>query len=191
MKLDQSYFQTDDVLSLARDLLGKYVFTLIDGQLAGGQISEVEAYKGMGDKACHAYGGRRTARNEMMYHDGGVAYIFLCYGMHHMLNFVSNRAEIPDAVLVRSIIPTHGEELMLQRLGKSRATQDMTNGPGKVAKALGITMQDNGCALNSDRLWLEDRSHRIPAEEIEITARIGVDYAKEDAGLPYRFVWKV
>ena len=118
MIISTHYFQNKDVLFLAKDLLGKYVFTQIDGQITGGIITETEAYKGIHDKASHAYGGRRTQRNEMMYATGGVAYIYLCYGMHYMLNFVTNQQNIPDAILIRAIKPTHGEELMLKRTGK-------------------------------------------------------------------------
>ena len=175
------------MLAIARDLLGKYLFTLKDGQLAGGIISEVEAYKGTTDKASHAYGGRRTRRNEMMYHEGGVVYMYLCYGMHNMLNFVTNEEDVPDAVLIRGIIPTHGDELMLRRTGKSRMSRDIGSGPGKVSKLLGLTVADNGCPLTGDTVWIEDRSLQIPADQIEITPRIGVDYAGEDALLPYRF----
>ena len=189
-RLQKSYFLGHDVLAIARDLLGKYLFTMKDGQLAGGIISEVEAYKGTADKASHAYGGRRTRRNEMMYHEGGVAYMYLCYGMHNMLNFVTNEEDIPDAVLIRGIIPTHGEELMLRRTGKSRMSRDIGSGPGKVSTLLGLTVADNGCPLTGDTVWIEDRGLQIPANQIEITPRIGVDYAGEDALLPYRFLIK-
>ena len=189
-RLQKSYFLGHDVLAIARDLLGKYLFTMKDGQLAGGIISEVEAYKGIADKASHAYGGRRTRRNEMMYHEGGVVYMYLCYGMHNMLNFVTNEEDVPDAVLIRGIIPTHGEELMLRRTGKSRMSRDIGSGPGKVSKLLGLTVADNGCPLTGDTVWIEDRDLLIPANQIEVTPRIGVDYAGEDALLPYRFLIK-
>ncbi|MCQ2284860.1 MAG: DNA-3-methyladenine glycosylase [Bacteroidales bacterium] len=190
MKIDHSYFLGQDVVSLARDLLGKYIFTLKDGQLTGGIISEIEAYQGVTDRASHAYAGRRTKRNEMMYHEGGVVYMFLCYGMHAMLNFVTNVQDVPDAVLIRGIIPTHGEELMLRRTGKSHISKSLTNGPGKVSKALGLTVLDNGCALDSGTIWVEDRALAIADEDVEVTPRIGVDYAGDDALLPYRFLLK-
>lgn len=187
-QLQKSYFLENDVLSITRNLLGKYVFTCKDGQISGGIISEVEAYNGIDDRASHAFGGRRTNRNEMMYHEGGVAYMYLCYGMHAMLNFVTNQEGIPDAVLIRGIVPTHGEELMLQRTGKTHISPDISNGPGKVSKALGLTVSDNGLSLLSETIWLEDRGLHIPDNQIDITPRIGVDYAGEDARLPYRFV---
>ena len=181
------YFLNPDVLFLAKDLLGKYVFTQIDGQIAGGIITETEAYRGTTDRASHAFGGRRTKRNEMMYAQGGVAYVYLCYGMHNMLNFVTNKQDIPDAILIRSILPTHGEELMLKRTGKPQCKPDITQGPGKVCKALGITLLQNGVSLDSDQLWVEDRGLHYPGNEIITGPRVGVDYAGEDAKLPWRF----
>lgn len=190
MRLPQEYFLNDDVLFLARDLLGKSLFTCIDGQISGGVISEVEAYKGIADKASHAYGGRRTRRNEMMYAEGGVIYVYLCYGIHHLLNFVTNKANVPDAILIRSIIPTHGEELMLSRMGRTQSSRQMTMGPGRVSKALGIKVLHNGLPLGSPQIWVEDRHLLIPDSKVQTTPRIGVDYAGEDAKLPYRFVFK-
>lgn len=188
MLLPPSYYLSSDVVALARDLLGKYLFTGIGGQLSGGIITETEAYKGVNDRACHSFGGRRTIRNEMMYHAGGVSYVYLCYGMHSMFNVVTNVEDEPEAVLVRAIYPTHGEELMLQRLRKTQMSPALTNGPGKLTKALGITREQNGCSLQSDVIWIEDRNLWIPDEKVEITPRIGVDYAGGDALLPYRFV---
>lgn len=188
MKLTKDYFLTDDVVAVARDLIGKSLFTMVDGQLTGGVICETEAYKGTDDRASHAFGGRRTKRNEMMYREGGVAYVYLCYGMHHLLNFVTNAADIPDAVLIRGIVPTHGEELMLHRTGKRKITRDIGIGPGKVSKLLGLTVADNGLSLCGDRLWIEDRGLLVPDSAIQVTPRIGVDYAGEDAKRPYRFV---
>ncbi len=186
-RLQKSFFLRDDVLEICRDLLGKYLFTIREGQLAGGIICEIEAYKGVEDRASHAFGARRTPRNDMMYHEGGVAYVYLCYGLHAMLNFVTNQEGTPDAVLVRAIIPTHGEELMLQRTGKSRANVQLTNGPGKVCKALGVFTTDNGTSLQSDTLWLEDRGLHVPDKHIIASPRVGVEYAGPDALLPYRF----
>lgn len=187
MKLTKDYFFTDDVVAFARDLIGKSLFTMVDGQLAGGVICETEAYKGTADRASHAYGGRRTKRNEMMYREGGVAYVYLCYGMHHLLNFVTNAADIPDAVLIRGILPTHGTELMLRRTSKRKLTPDIGIGPGKVSKLLGITVADNGLSLCGEKLWIEERGLIVPDSAVEVTPRIGVDYAGADALLPYRF----
>lgn len=190
MRLQKSFFLRNNVLEITRDLLGKFLFTSKDGQVAGGIISEVEAYNGVSDRASHAYGGRRTKRNEMMYHEGGVVYMYLCYGMHAMLNFVTNAEDVPDAILVRGVVPTHGEELMLQRTGKSRVSPNLSDGPGKVSKVLGLTVPDNGTLLPSETIWLEDRGLVVPDDKVLVTPRIGVDYAGDDAQLPYRFLLK-
>ncbi|MEG2070403.1 MAG: DNA-3-methyladenine glycosylase [Bacteroidales bacterium] len=188
MKIEPSYFKENEVVFIAKNLIGKSLFTLIDGQIAGGIITETEAYNGIYDKACHSYGGKRTARNEIMYAEGGCLYIYLCYGIHHLLNIVTNKAEIPDAILIRSIFPTHGEELILKRRNKCKITSNITQGPGKVSQALGVTLLHNGVSLASDMVWLEDRNLTIPSEQIWITPRIGIDYAGDDALLPYRFL---
>jgi DNA-3-methyladenine glycosylase len=187
MLLPKSYYLHPDVVFLAKDLIGKYLFTKIDGQLCGGIITETEAYQGVTDRACHAFGGRRTPRNEMMYAQGGVAYVYLCYGIHPLLNVVTNQKDIPDAVLIRAIHATHGEELMLKRTGKPQMNPQVTNGPGKVTKALGIKMADNGEPLQNNRIWIEERGFDLSKTEILNTPRIGVEYAGEDALLSYRF----
>jgi len=188
MPLLLSYYLTHDVVFLAKDLIGKHLFTKIDGQLSGGIITETEAYKGIDDRACHAFGGRRTKRNEIMYAEGGVAYIYLCYGIHPMLNVVTNQKDIPDAVLIRAIHATHGEELMLKRTGKLQMNTQVTDGPGKVTKALGITLADNGESFQNKRIWIEDRGLDMSKTKILTMPRIGVEYAGEDALLPYRFL---
>jgi len=186
--VEHAFFLQEDIVKVAEQLLGKYLFTCIDGQLAGGIITETEAYQGVTDRACHAFGGRRTARNEAMYAQGGVAYIYLCYGVHYLFNIVTNTANNPDAVLIRSIMPTHGEELILKRTKKRQISYAVTNGPGKVTKALGINITHNKTTLyNSETIWLEDRQLFIPSNKINKGTRIGVDYAGEDALLPYRF----
>ena len=188
MPLPKSYYLHPNVVFLAKDLIGKYLFTKIDGQLCGGIITETEAYKGIEDRACHAFGGRRTARNEMMYAQGGVAYVYLCYGIHPLLNVVTNQKDTPDAILIRAIHATHGEELMLKRTGKPQMTPQVTNGPGKVTKALGIILADNGEPLQNKRIWIEDRGLDLSKTAILNTPRIGVEYAGEDSLLLYRFL---
>ena len=187
MLLPKTYYLHHDVVFLAKDLIGKYLFSKIGGQLCGGIITETEAYKGIEDRACHAFGGRRTKRNEMMYAEGGVAYVYLCYGMHPLLNVVTNQKDTPDAILIRAIYATHGEELMLKRTGKPQMNQQVTNGPGKVTKALGITLTDNGEPLQNKRIWIENRNLDLSKTEVLATTRIGVSYAGADALLPYRF----
>jgi len=187
MLLPKNYYLNSDVVFLAKDLIGKSLFTKIEGQLCGGIITETEAYKGIEDRACHAFEGRRTPRNAMMYAEGGVAYVYLCYGIHPLLNVVTNQKDIPDAILIRAICATHGEELMLKRTGKPQMKPQVTDGPGKVTKALGITLSHNGEPLQNNRIWIEDRGFDLSKIEILNTPRIGVEYAGTDALLPYRF----
>jgi len=183
-----SYYQNENVVALASDLLGKFLFTNIDNHLTGGIITETEAYAGITDKASHAYNGRRTARTEIMYHQGGVSYVYFTYGMHYLFNVVTGKKEIPHAVLIRAIYPTIGGEVMLKRTGKTQINYQLTNGPAKMTKSLGITKKQNGIPLNSNIVWIEDRGVSVALEDVQATPRIGVDYAGEDALLPYRFV---
>jgi DNA-3-methyladenine glycosylase len=188
VKLPASYYQTNDVVSLARDLLGKSLFTNIQGKLTGGIIAETEAYAGIHDRASHAYGGRKTKRTETMYHKGGISYIYLCYGIHYLFNVVTGDLNIPHAILIRSIFPSQGIETMLKRTGKKKFNSYISNGPGKLTKALGISILHNGIPLNGDTIWIEDNGIQIPNSDIQITKRIGIEYAGPDASLPYRFL---
>ncbi len=187
-KLPLSFYLRENVVEIAKDLLGKYLFTNIDGLLTGGIITETEAYEGITDKASHAYNGRFTKRTETMYKTGGISYVYFTYGMHHLFNIVTNKEGIPHAVLVRAVFPTEGEEIMLKRTGKTKNGYNLTNGPAKLCKAMGITLKQNNISLLGDIIWLEDRGIKISQKDIEITPRIGIDYAEEDALLPYRFL---
>ena len=186
--LPLSYYQNEQVVSLAKDLLGKYIFANTGNRLTGGIITETEAYAGVTDKASHAYGGRRTARTEIMYHSGGVSYVYFTYGMHHLFNIVTGKEGVPHAILIRAIFPTEGIETMFQRTGKSKANYNLTNGPAKLTKAMGITREQNGIELTGKIIWLEDRGIVVDDKDVSATPRIGIDYAGEDAKLPYRFV---
>lgn len=186
--LPVDYYLTDDVLGLSQDLLGKCLITHIDGKLTGGIIVETEAYRGPNDRASHAFNNRRTKRNEMMYSAGGVCYTYLCYGIHTLFNVITNKREIPHGILIRSIEPIWGIDTMLIRRGKQALNFALTSGPGSLSKALGITIQHNGEDLTGRTIWIED--HGITPHEIIETPRIGVDYAGEDAHLPWRFCIK-
>ena len=187
-KLPISYYRQENVVELARSLLGKYLMTNIGGTLTGGLITETEAYEGVTDRASHAYNGLRSKRTETMYSAGGISYIYLCYGMHHLFNIVTNIKDVPHAVLVRGIFPVSGIEKMKQRTGKKTSGYELTNGPGKLTKSLGITTQLNGTPLTGHIIWIEDRNIVCRDSDISSGPRIGVAYAKEDALLPYRFV---
>jgi DNA-3-methyladenine glycosylase len=187
-KLAQRFYAGDDVVAISRRLLGKVVCTSIDGKLTTAVVTETEAYAGVADRASHAFGGRRTRRTEPMFGAGGTAYVYLCYGIHHLFNVVTNREGVPHAVLVRAGRPLCGVDAMLERRGKDRADRSLLGGPGSFAKALGITTELSGASLDGDRVWIEDHGFRAPERRIAAGPRIGVDYAGDDALLPYRFV---
>ncbi|MCX2430362.1 DNA-3-methyladenine glycosylase [Pedobacter sp. GR22-10] len=190
MKLTPEYYQNEDVIALAKDLLGKVLYTHIDGQISAGIIVETEAYYGIKDKASHAYGGRRTNRTETMYSAGGVAYVYLCYGMHHLFNVVSSVKDDPHAVLIRAVEPLIGKELMEERRGMPVSRPAVSSGPGSAAKALGIDRTFNQKDLSGNEIWIEDHQIRYMDEEIIACPRIGIAYAQEHALLPWRFFVK-
>ncbi len=190
MKLPIAFYTHSDVLSTARNLLGKYLFTNIDDMVTGGYIVETEAYNGIVDKASHAYGGKLTPRTQTMYQAGGISYVYLCYGIHQMFNVVTSVEGQPHAVLIRAIVPTYGIEEMLMRRNMSLLKPNITSGPGSVARALGISRKINAFSLNGDTVWIEDTGLAFADDEIKILPRIGVAYAAEDALLPYRFFVK-
>ncbi|MFH1322175.1 MAG: DNA-3-methyladenine glycosylase [Bacteroidota bacterium] len=188
MKLSRDFYTRDDVCQISKDLLGKYLFTRFNAKITAGIITETEAYAGITDRASHAYGNRRTKRTEVMYHEGGVAYVYLCYGMHHLFNIVTNKKDIPHAVLIRGIKPVEGVDTMNKRRTKKTSTYDrIISGPGIVTQALGIKTIHTRIDLCGDIIWLEDRGIKILPGNIIVSPRIGVAYAKEDALLPYRF----
>ena len=189
-KLASEFYQRDDVLEISRELMGKIVVTRWNGKLTSGRIVECEAYAGPKDKASHAFGGRRTKRTEIMYAPGGVAYVYLCYGIHQMLNVVTNVKDTPHAILIRALEPVEGIKEMMRRTNKSIADNTLTRGPGNVCKALGIFTHHTGLSLRSKELYIADDGFEYADSEIYRSPRIGVDYAGKDALLPYRFYVK-
>ena len=189
-KLTIDFYNRDNVIEIARELLGKIVTTNFAGEITSGRIVETEAYKAFTDKASHAFGGRRTIRNEHMYAPAATVYIYVCYGLHQMLNIVTNRENIPDAILVRAIEPLEGIDVMLQRTGKKIGDNTLTRGPGNVGKALGIHKIYSGTDLTGETIFLAEDNYRLVEEEVGESHRIGVNYAGEDALLPYRFFIK-
>ncbi len=187
LKLPRKYYLNEDVTRISRDLIGKVLVSRIGGKLTSGIIIETEAYNGVGDKASHAYGGRRTERNRVMYSEGGRAYVYLCYGVHHLFNVVTGRKDVPQAVLIRAIKPADGIRAMLKRRGKEELYKAFSDGPGTTAEALGITTRYSGEPLTANRIWIEERGVIIDRKNITAGPRIGVSYAGEDAQLPYRF----
>jgi DNA-3-methyladenine glycosylase len=190
-KLPFSFYQRSNVLQIAKELLGKIVVTKWYGIETSGRIVEVEAYNGVNDKASHASGGRRTNRNEIMYGEGGFAYVYLCYGIHHLFNVVTNEKETPHAILIRALEPLKGIDVMLERTGKEKLDNTLTRGPGNVSKALGISFKHHtGYSLLSKDLFLAEDDFVLNKKELAASPRIGVDYAGQDASLPYRFYIK-
>lgn len=189
--LPYSFYRRDDVVTISRELLGKVLCTQFDGAVrTAGIITETEAYRGRDDKACHAYG-KRTGRTEVMYHNGGKAYVYLCYGIHHLFNIVTNTEGLADAILVRAIEPVDGIDVMLERRGQEKVSPKLTAGPGRLSQSLGITKDYYGMDLTGNHsIWIEDRGYIITEEEIAASPRIGVDYAGEDAKRPWRFYFK-
>lgn len=185
--LPQSFYLRDDVTAISRDLLGKVLCTEIGGERTSAIITETEAYAGVTDKASHAYGDRRTRRTEPMYGPGGFAYVYLCYGIHHLFNVVTNVKGVPDAVLVRAGQAHSGLHVMLERRGKPGLDRALLAGPGSLARALGVTTALTGSSLADGPIWIEDRGLRVDDASISVGPRVGIDYAAEDAGRPYRF----
>ena len=185
-KLPRDFYTRSNVLTVARDLLGKLlVVPAEDGRRVSGMIVEVEAYRGPEDRASHAYGGRRTRRTETMYGLGGFAYVYFVYGMYYQFNVVCNLTDIPHAILVRALEPVEGIELMRARR-RQHPDHNLTNGPGKLCIALGIDRALDKADLLGDRVWLEEHT-RISPRRIARGPRIGIDYAEEWISKPWRF----
>ena len=189
-KLLREFYVRPSVVQIAKDLLGKYLLTRLEDTATGGMIVETEAYAGPEDRASHAYNSRRTSRTEIMFHEGGVAYVYLCYGIHHLFNIVTNVEGIPHAVLIRAIEPTDGVELMLHRRNMKEVSLKFSGGPGTLTQALGIKTTHTQTDLTGEQIWLEDRGFLVPEDEIIAGPRVGVSYAGEDAENPWRFQLK-
>lgn len=187
-KLPARFYRDEDVVAIARALLGKVLCTSFDGLVTRALITETEAYAGVGDRASHARGGRRTRRTEPMYAAGGIAYVYLCYGMHHLFNVVTGPEGVPHAVLVRAGVPIEGLATMLERRGRPKAGRALLSGPGSLARALGIRVVHSGASLRGRDIWIEDHGVAVDQSAVRSGPRIGVDYAGPDALLPYRFV---
>ena len=194
-KLSKTFYQRDNVLLIAKQLLGKILVTRFNGIETSGRIVEVEAYAGVIDKASHAFGGKKTSRNKVMYTNGGVAYVYLCYGIHHLFNVVTNIEGIPHAILIRAVEPLKGIKLMMKRTGKKkpdsyRVDYSLTKGPGNVSKTLGIITKLSGASLQKKTLFIAEDDFELNKKDIADSPRIGVNYAGEDAKLAYRFFIK-
>jgi DNA-3-methyladenine glycosylase len=174
---------------IARFFLGKALCVQAPDGYAEGLIMETEAYGGVEDAACHAHLGRRTNRTEIMYAPGGVAYVYLCYGLHRLFNIITGPKDSPEAVLVRAVRITAGHDLVRRRR-KGVAEKDWASGPGRVSAALGIALHHYGHDLaTGESIWIEDRGVKVPKREISAGPRIGIAYAGDWVHVPWRFVW--
>jgi len=185
-KLPNSLFRGSNVVKIAKKLLGSHLFTNFNDELTSGIIVEVEAYCGATDKACHAYPDKVTPRTKIMYEPGGVAYVYLVYGMHHLFNIVTNAGGSADAVLIRAIEPIAGVAVMQKRRNTNQNNKLLTGGPARLTQALGINVSHNKSDLQGEHIWLTEGKHYTDKEIITST-RIGVEYAGDDALLPWRF----
>jgi DNA-3-methyladenine glycosylase len=192
--LPRDFYTRNNVVLIAHELLGKVIYTSFRDEVTSGIITETEAYAGITDKASHAYNNRRTSRTEIMYHKGGTAYVYLCYGIHALFNIVTSPEDEPHAVLIRGIIPLKGLDIMKARTGKDKLEPKNGIGPGNVSKLLGIRVMDSGLDICNElpgerRIWIQDEGIVINENEVITGPRVGIDYAAEDALRPYRFQW--
>lgn len=189
-KLPIQFYKGTDVILIAKELIGKIIVTDFNGLVTSARIVETEAYIGLTDRASHSFGGKRTARNEHMYANAGTAYVYICYGMHHLFNVVTNSKNIPDAVLIRAVEPLTGIDIMLERTGKPKPDSSLTKGPGNAAKALGISKIHSGLNLLKDEIYIGDDGFALPRSIIGVSSRIGIGGSGEAALKPYRFYLK-
>ena len=188
MILPAAFYRRTDPTVIARELLGKVVVSEIDGVRTAGRITETEAYAHVADRACHSHLGRFTARTQIMYAPGGVAYCYLVYGLHVLFNVVTNAADRADAVLIRALEPLEGLPTMCARRGLAQVARNLTAGPGLLTQALGISRAQYGHDLTTGHeLWLEDRGFRVAPAAILASPRVGIAYAGADAALPWRY----
>ncbi len=188
-RIGKEYFSSDDVVSVAEDLLGKVLYSRSDNGVTAGRIVETEAYKAPEDQASHAWNNRRTPRTEVMFGGPGVAYVYICYGIHHLFNIITGPADVPHAVLIRAIEPVEGLDLMLTRRGMTTLKPKLTAGPGSLSVAMGFTKNQTGTVLyeSHSNIWLEDDGFDPGKGEVIASTRVGVESAGESAKLPWRF----
>jgi DNA-3-methyladenine glycosylase len=188
MKLPAAFYQRPDPVQIARELLGKHVFSCVEGQLTGGRIVETEAYSHHGDQSMDMHLKRRGTHGHALREVGGRAYLYQVYQRHTLFNISTNAADKTDTILIRAIEPLVGIEVMLERRGLTEASPKLTAGPGVLTQALGLTPALTGTDLQGDTLWIEDHGEEVPEEQVRRSARVGLSYAgAEAANLPWRF----
>lgn len=187
IKLDKQFYQGNDAVTASRLLLGKYLCTCIDGVYTSGKIVETEAYMAPEDRGSHAWGGKRTPRTEVFFMEGGIAYVYLIYGMYQLFNVIVNVADVPQAVLIRAVEPAEGLEVMLQRRSLEQPLRRLTGGPGLLTTALGIGIGHNKLDLSGDTIWIEDRNEQLDGTAIIASARVGLNIDEPYRSIPWRF----
>jgi DNA-3-methyladenine glycosylase len=187
-RLKANFYRREDTVQIAKELLGKLLVTNFNGIRTSGRITETEAYKAPEDKACHAYLNRNTKRTKTMFMAGGVVYIYLCYGIHHLFNIVTGPEGSAHAVLIRAVEPMEGLAVMQERRGFTSVKPQLTAGPGVMSKAFGLHKQYDALSLHADdsMFWIED-ANSLSSQQIVATPRIGIDYAEESIDWPWRF----
>ncbi len=189
--IPKNYYQNPDTLYLAKDLLGKTLFTHFKQQLCSAKIIETEAYIAPDDRGSHAYNNLRTKRTETMFGEGGRAYIYLCYGIHSMVNVVTGPKESAHAVLIRAVEPLSNFSAMKSRVKTKKKDILLGSGPGNVCKSMGITTQHNNLEFfTKENIWIEDNNITIDNSQIIESPRVGIAYAKEWANRNWRFYIK-
>ena len=186
--IPQGYFRHEDVVGIARDLIGKILVTNVENTITSAIIVETEAYKGPEDKACHAYNNRLTPRTEVMFKEGGIAYVYICYGIHRLFNVVTGPEGVGSAVLIRGVEPLQGLETMFIRRNNNQKMHNLTQGPGLVSQALGITTDHNGVPLIlTNEIWLEN-AENVPDDQVIASPRVGVEPSGPIwSKMPWRF----
>ncbi len=187
-RLERGFYQHDPV-RLARALLGQRVVRVLEGQRLAGRIVETEAYLGAPDRAAHTFGNRRTPRNETMWGEAGLLYVYFTYGMHYCMNVVAGGIDQPVAVLLRALEPEEGVEQMREHRPQAKRDRELCAGPARLCQALAINRTQDGLDLaTSDTMWLErTRARTLPGRQIVVTPRVGVAYAGDWAQRPLRF----
>ncbi|AMJ67218.1 DNA-3-methyladenine glycosylase [Hymenobacter sp. PAMC 26628] len=188
MKLGLEFYQRPDVLQIARELLGKHLYTNVDGVITAGRVVETEAYRHEGDNSMTMHLQRKHQQASALYVPGGHAYIYTVYDRHALFNIATHDATHPDTVLIRAVEPLVGIEEMLRRRGLGAPARSLTAGPGVLTQALGITPALSGTALDGSVLWFEDHGETVTDADVLASARVGLAYAgAEAAALPWRF----
>lgn len=188
-KLHATFYQSPDVLTLCKDLIGKVLVSRVDSLLTSGIIVEAEAYRAPDDSACHAFGDRRTERTEVMFAPGGVAYIYICYGIHHLFNVVTGPGNSAHAILIRALEPLEGIDIMLERRKMHKVEPKITKGPGALSMAMGFDRSMSGQSLvtSNSLFYIEDRNIQCTEDKIATGPRIGCERAGVSASWPWRY----